>query len=239
MLNIIVPAYNEEGSVKDVLKELLNSKLNGRIIVIDDSSSDNTPHILSSFSEFSKNITVVLNKCHKGYAEVIKQGFRMTGSKDIIVVVSADCCDDVSLIKKMYEQACRGKDIVCASRYVKGGKRIGGLLLKSIGSRVVNKVLHCLTGAPCHDFTNSFKMFHKKVIDSIEIESRGFDIFAELTLKAYLQGFTIVEMPTIWRERDSGKSHFSLFKDGIGYLRWILYGLKYIVLKKRRTNNFV
>jgi len=232
MFNIIIPAYNEEDSIKDVLDDLLNLKLNSRIIVIDDFSSDNTPQILYKLSESNRNITVILNTYHKGYAGVLKQGFKMIAPQDIIVVVAADYCDDISLIEKMYKQACSGKDIVCASRYTKGGKRLGGALLKSIGSRLVNKILYFITGIPCHDFTNSFKMFHKRVIDSIGMESRGFDIFTELVLKAYFEGFIITEIPTVWRERSKGKSHFMLFKDGIRYLRWIFYGLKRIVLRK-------
>jgi len=73
---------------------------------------------------------------------------------------------------------------------------------------------------------NAFKMYRKRVIDSMNIEAKGFEISMEIPLKAYYAGFKITEVPTIWREREKGKSSFKMLKLTPSYLKFYLWGIK-------------
>jgi len=78
-----------------------------------------------------------------------------------------------------------------------------------------------LAGLPTHDATSAFKMYRKSMLDQLQIESdRGFEISIEITVKAFLAGFRITEVPTVWRDRTEGTSNFRLFNWLPYYLRW-------------------
>ncbi|MBU0634324.1 MAG: glycosyltransferase family 2 protein [Candidatus Omnitrophica bacterium] len=227
-INIIIPVYNEQELVNDTLKAVISQlTLDYQIIIVDDCSTDNTLKIVNSFAQTHTNIVVITNTTHQGFAGVLKQGIVLVPEDEVFIPVMADGCDDVGLIEEMYRHICRGADVVCASRYIKGGRRIGGALLKSIGSRFVNWIFAIGTKIPCHDSTNSFKMMRKKACDSFTLESAGFEISAELILKVFVNKYKIVELPTVWRERRKGQSHFRLYKDGKRYIKWLFYGFNY------------
>ncbi|MEK7578527.1 MAG: hypothetical protein AAB456_02315, partial [Patescibacteria group bacterium] len=118
-----------------------------------------------------------------------------------------------------------GYDIVVGSRYIAGGKRLGGSNLKAFFSKFMGKSLCFLIGIPAHDIPNAFKMYRTSILEGMQIESRGFEVSAEIPLKAYFKGAKISEVPTVWRERQAGKSHFKMFKTGPGYLRLYLWAL--------------
>ena len=81
------------------------------------------------------------------------------------------------------------------------------------------------TGIPTRDVANAFKMYRKEVIESINIESTGFEVSMELALKAYFNGFKVTEVPTVWREREKGKSSFKIFNLTPNYSRWYLWAV--------------
>jgi hypothetical protein len=130
----------------------------------------------------------------------------------------------------MAKAAAEGADLVCASRYMKGGKQYGGPFLKGLFSRMAGVSLHWFTGIPTHDISNSFKLYRKAMLDAIPIESAGgFEIGMEITVKAFLQGYKIAEVPTTWTDRAAGVSNFKLWKWLPLYLHWY-----WLCVKSRR-----
>jgi len=78
-----------------------------------------------------------------------------------------------------------------------------------------------LRGMPTHDATNAFKIYDRAMLDAIHIESKGgFELSLEITVKAFLAGYTISETPSTWRDRTAGTSHFKLWKWLPHYLKW-------------------
>ncbi|MGE3804956.1 MAG: glycosyltransferase family 2 protein, partial [Gemmataceae bacterium] len=113
-----------------------------------------------------------------------------------------------------------GADVVAGSRYMEGGKQIGGPLVKRTLSRWAGVSLHCLAGLPVRDATNNFRAYSPRVIE-LPIESTSsFVVAMELTLKAHWQGWKVAEVPTTWRDRTAGQSRFRLFAWTPHYLRW-------------------
>lgn len=224
--SIIIPAHNEENSISKTLDSIMYSvKGEYEIIVVDDHSVDATAGIVSKISATSKNIRLVINKEAPGFANALKSGFKNANS-EVIVPVMADLCDEPDTINKMYAKILEGFDIVCGSRYMRGGMKEGGPKLKTFFSRFYSNSLYFLIGIPTHDVANSFKMYRKAAIDSIAIESMGFEISVELTLKAFFAGYKITEIPTRWLDRKEGHSKFDISKQSRGYLKLYAWALK-------------
>jgi len=151
-------------------------------------------------------------------------------------VVMADYSDDLSVVNNMLDRIIQGYDIVCGSRYMKGGKQTGGPKFKGLLSRTAGLSLHLMTGIPTHDITNSFKMYRKSVLNDIKIESHGgFEIGMEIVVKSFLNGRNITEVPSTWTGRAAGKSRFRLMKWLPGYLRWYIYAIKGRFCKSKPT----
>lgn len=224
-LSIVIPAHNEEENIAEVINKIEQIlDIEHELVVVNDHSTDFTAKIVSGLSKQYANIRLVDNLLEPGFANAIKTGF-INLKTEAVVPIMGDLCDDLSTIKAMLKKIEEGYDVVCGSRYIKGGLRLGGSKIKGFFSSFVGKSLHCLLGVPTHDIANAFKMYRKKVIDAINIESRGFEISMEIPLKAYYLGFKITEVPTVWKERTKGKSSFKMFKLFPGYLRLYTWGI--------------
>ena len=119
--------------------------------------------------------------------------------------------------------------ILCGSRYMKNGKKIGGPILKTLLSRLAGLSLYHLFKIPTHDATNAFKMYRKKIFSKIQIKSTGgFEYSLEIIIKAYKLGYNIAEIPSVWKDREEGKSNFKM-------LQWLP---KYILTYSLIFKNF-
>ena len=137
----------------------------------------------------------------------------------------ADLCDPPEAINVMLETAKReNADIICASRYMKGGSQKGSPAFKGFLSRTAGLTLHCLAGLPTHDPTNSFKLYRKSFLEKVIIESTGgFELGLELVVKANKLGYIVKEVPTAWTGRTAGRSNFKLWQWLPCYLKWYVY----------------
>ncbi len=211
-LSLIIPAHNEEEIISRTVEQIEQAlDLDYEVIVINDHSTDGTGSAVNKLKGIYKNIVLVNNDTGKGFADALRKGFSVAES-DFVIPVMADLCDDPETIKQMYDLAIQGYDIVCGSRYMKGGEKSGGPLIQSFFSRFAGLSLKHLLGVPTCDISNSFKCYGKEVLKRIKTESRGFEISMELTLKAFFLGFKITEIPTVWKGRCIGKSKFYLLR---------------------------
>jgi len=223
--SIIIPARNEEGIIEATLRAIeAGIHKEHEVVVVNDHSNDNTAAIVGRLSQEYNNIRLVNNDDEPGFANALKTGFNQAKT-GILIPVMADLCDDPDTINKMYEKSREGFDIVCGSRYMRKGSKIGGPVLQSFFSRFVGKSLKYLVGIPTSDVSNSFKSYRKSLLDRIQIKSRGFEISMEITLKAYFSGAKITEIPTVWKGRFIGKSKFYLFKVAPKYIKLYLWAI--------------
>ena len=156
----------------------------------------------------------------------IKTGFDVADG-DMALIVMADGADELSNVDEMFKRINKGFDIVCGSRYMRGGKQIGGPWLKKMFSRIAGTSLYYLIALPTHDATNSFKMYRKKCLNGIAIESAvGFELALELVTKAFMNGCKITEVPCIWRDNPDKRSRFKLWRWLPQYLHWYWFAVK-------------
>jgi dolichol-phosphate mannosyltransferase len=226
-INIIVPVYNERENIKLTLAEIERRiKTPHRIFIIYDFDEDNTLSVVEEWMNTNRNVVLVKNKYGRGVLNAIKTGFEAV-EEGVILVTMADLSDDLSKADEMFQKFNEGYDVVCGSRYMKGGKQIGGPWLKKLLSRIAGVSLHYMTGLPTHDVTNSFKMYTKRVLNDIKIESNGgFELGMEIVIKAFQRGYHITEVPSTWRDREKGRTRFQFWKWLPNYMKWYFFAIK-------------
>ena len=231
-ITLIIPVYDEEKNIVDLFVEI-DKKIEHphKALIIYDRDDDTTLKNKDTLVNQYQNIQFVKNEFGHGVIDAFKTGFQMADTK-YIVPIMADLSDMPETVNKMYDRIKEGYDLVVASRYVAGGAKVGGPVIKYILSRIANLSLHYLTGIPTHDMTNAFIMYRKHVVDGIEITSTGgFELTMEIMAKSYLQGYNITEVPTINRDRKAGKSQFKLLAWIFKYIYWYFYLLSKTTMK--------
>jgi len=227
-LNIVIPAFNEAENINVTIKRIEDECTEPHIItVVYDMDEDTTVPVVRQMQKEVDNVFLLKNKYGRGVLNAIKTGFEESTTK-YVVVTMADLSDPPAVINSMYIIAEeQNSDIVCASRYMKGGKQIGGPVVKGLMSRLAGLTLHFLAGVPTHDATNSFKLYRTSFLKQRTIESKGgFELGIELVVKAHVYGYKISETQTIWTDRIAGKSNFKLLKWLPGYLKWYSFAFK-------------
>ena len=223
---IIIPVYNEGENIGDTIKAIEdNIKTPHRIYIVYDFDRDNTVPVAKEFIKNGLDMALVKNPAG-GVVNAIKTGLREAG-EDYLLVTMADLSDDYSVVDDMCGLMSEGYDVVCGSRYMKGGKQVGGPLIKKTISRIAGISLWHLAGLPTHDATNSFKLYRKKMLNSMEIESDGgFEIGIEIVTKAHFSGYKVTEIPCAWTDREKGESRFRIIQWTPKYLKWYFFALK-------------
>ena len=171
-------------------------------------------------------VELVRNNRGRGVLNAIRSGI-LAARAEVVVITMADLSDDLTVVSRMVSLIRdEGFDVVCASRYMRGGRQLGGPPLKGFLSRAAGVSLYWLGGLPVHDATNAFRAYRRSVLAAIPIESTGgFEYSLELTAKAHAMGKRITEVPSTWRDRTAGESRFRLRAWLPKYLRWYLYAL--------------
>lgn len=211
-VSIVIPAHNEQENIVEVIDRIEDTfNMEHELIVVNDHSTDATVSLVQKLIPKYPCVRLVNNLNNPGFANAIRTGFAQV-KEDVVVAVMADLCDDLATLKEMYRKIHEGYDVVCATRYIRGGSRLGGPRVKAFLSCFAGKSLHYFIGIPTSDIANSFKMYRKIVLDKIKSNAKGFEISMEITLKAYFLGFKITELPTVWRERTKGNSSFRVLK---------------------------
>ncbi len=228
-VTIVIPVYNEGENIRRTLAEI-DAKLavEAEVWLVYDNDSDSTlPPARALEGSTRISFRLVKNKYGRGALNAIKTGLE-DATSELVVVTMADLCDPPEVINDMVAAAEREKaDIVCASRYMKGGRQYGGPKFKGFLSHTAGLLLCWFARLPTHDPTNSFKLYRKSFLDSVKIESTGgFELGLELVVKCRAKGGKIVEVPTTWRDRVAGKSNFKLWKWLPNYIRWFMYAFR-------------
>ena len=226
LLHIVTPVYNEGDNFPELYRQVSQIKTPHELIVVYDFDEDNTVPVVKRFQKKDEQLILRKNNRGRGALGALLSGFDYVKDGPLLVIM-ADLCDDLTMVDKMYAEYQKGATVVCPSRYMPGGRQLGGSLFKRTLSRLAGTSLYWIRRIPTHDVTNSFRLYDKAFIDSIEIESTGgFDVTMEITVKAFIQGKKIVELPTTWRDRTAGESNFQLRKWLPSYLHWYLYALR-------------
>lgn len=225
-LTMVLPVFREGEAVAPVLAALDDGvHTPHEILVVYDFDEDPTVPVIERLAAERPAIRGLRNDLGRGVLNAMKAGI-VSSRGEYVLISMADGSDEPHIVDSMVDLARSGADVVAASRYMPGGNQVGGPLVKRSLSRLAGLTLHRVGGIGTHDPTNNFKLYSRRLLESVTIESRaGFELALELTVKAALAGRPIAEVPTTWRDRTAGRSNFRLRKWLPHYLRWYVVAL--------------
>ena len=204
MLSVVVPTYNEAGSLP-TLAERLHTALTGRdweLIVVDDGSPDGTADVAAALAPRIP-VRVVRRAGKAGLASAVVAGFDAARG-DVLLVMDADLSHPPEVVPALVEALEHGADLAVGSRYVTGG----GVMDWPLKRRAVSRVA-CLMGnllVPVRDATSGFFALRRSVVDGVKLNPIGFKIGFEVIARGRYK--TVVEVPYIFRDRELGASKF-------------------------------
>jgi glycosyltransferase involved in cell wall biosynthesis len=222
-----VPVYNEGENAEPTLRGVVEGTRTRplEVLVVYDMDEDTTVPVVERMQGEMPELRLHRNTLGRGVLNAIKSGLAAARAPYVLVTMG-DGSDDPKDIDAMYAMARSGADVVAGSRYVRGGRQLGGPLLKRSMSRAAGLSLHWLGGLPIHDATSNFRLYSRRLLDRVTIESTGgFELGIELTVKAYILGMRVAEVPTTWRDRTAGQSRFQLWNWLPRYLYWYRKGM--------------
>ena len=227
-----MPVYNEGEAIEPVLRNVSDFvKTPREILVVWDFDADTTKPVVERLAAEIPGLRGVRNDLGRGVLNAMKSGIAEARG-EFVLISMADGSDEPHLVDQMVALAREGADIVAPSRYMRGGSQVGGPRLKRLMSRTAGLTLHWIGGVRTHDATNNFKLYSRRFLESVRIESQGgFELAIELTVKATLAGRRVAELPTTWRDRTAGQSNFKMRAWLPRYLRWYFVAMRARILR--------
>ncbi len=206
-LSIIVPVFNEEDTIMDLLKKLdgVECGIQKEIVVVNDGSTDNTHKQLLKTKKIVKDIRIISYKKNKGKGHAIRQGIENIKG-EIMIIQDADFEYDPhqipTLIKPIIEDQY---NVVYGSRFLGSYKNMGLPFL--FGNKFLTFITNFLFCSQLTDIETCYKIIHKDVLRKLNLKSDGFEIEAEITAKILKYGYKIKEIPIRYkaRSKEAGK----------------------------------
>ena len=217
-LSVIIPVYNEVGTVLDVIKKVKEAPIDKEIIVVDDGSTDGTRSLLE---RSGAGIKVFFHETNQGKGAAIRMAIpNITG--DIVIIQDADLEYDPSEYPRLIAPILEGKaDVVYGSRFLGGPHRVL-LFWHFVGNRMVTTFSNMLTDLNLTDMETGYKAFRAEVMKRIRIESTRFGFEPEITAKVAKMGCRVFEVPISYSGRDYSEGKKINWKDGIAAIYWII-----------------
>ncbi len=227
-LSIVIPAYNERGSITETVQSLYTTlsaySIDHEIVVVNDNSKDDTISVLEDLQTSVPTLVHYTNKGPNGFGYAVRYGLeRFSG--DCVAVFMADLSDDPEDLVRFYNTMIQENvDCVFGSRFMKGGKLFDYPFHKLIMNRMANNIIRLVIGTKYNDATNAFKLYKRQTIEGIKpLLSPHFNLTIELSLKSIVRGYTYKVVPNSWRNRKAGVSKLKLREMGSRYFFILMY----------------
>ena len=216
LLSIIIPVYNEEltvGNVIDGVKRILQQQgLNHEIIVVDDCSYDNS---LEAAKKHSVRIYTLKQHLGKGYA--LRAGF-LRAKGDVIITIDSDGSHNPEELPRVLSPILEDKaDLVIGSRY-QNQKSVAARKLNAFGVKLFNSLIQFLTGVATSDSQSGYRSMRRMVLENQNLKSGGYEIESEMLVKIAKRNFRIDEVPISFEQRTYGRSGVDPIVDGFKIL---------------------
>jgi len=220
-LSVIIPVYNEEKTVKEIINKVksVNLDIEKEIIIVDDSSKDSTRDILKKIKDDS--IKVYYHEKNKGKGAAVRTGLN-NSSGEIIVIQDADLEYNPKEYPLLLDPILNGKEkVVYGSRFK--GRILGDLILSHYyGNKLLTLVTRILYLHGVSDMETCYKMFRREVLDGINLKAKRFDFEPEITAKIIKKGYNIYEVPITYHMRSFKEGKKIHWTDGIKALYYLV-----------------
>src|SRR5215211_7788360 len=210
---LVLPTFNEAGNLEPLVRDALtNLPAGSRVLVVDDNSPDGTGEIAERLAT-ELPVEVLHRPGKEGLASAYIAGFQhvLERGAALVLQMDADFSHDPHDLSRLIEASARA-DLVLGSRYVPGGGVQDWSAIRQGISRGGSAYARLTLGIEVKDLTGGFKCFHRRVLESIDLErisSQGYAFQVETTYRALQAGFNVLEIPIIFKDRRVGNSKMS------------------------------
>jgi glycosyltransferase involved in cell wall biosynthesis len=220
-LSVVMPVYNEQDTVEEMIRRVLQVPLQIELIVVDDGSKDRTREILGGLAR-ELNFKLFLQPSNRGKGAALRRGFHeVTG--DLVVIQDADLEYSPEEYPQLIQLICEGRaDVVYGSRFL--GRHRVFLFTHYAGNRLLTLITNVLYNTMLTDMETCYKVMRAEVLRSFTLESNGFGIEPELTAKIFKRHYRVYEVPITYDGRGYEEGKKIGWRDGVVAL-WVL--LKY------------
>lgn len=219
-LSVVIPVYNEKDFLRDLVQRVEATDYDKEILLIDDCSTDGTQKILEEYKG-REGFRVLYHSRNQGKGAALRTGFtHATG--DIIIIQDADLEYDPKDYGTLLEPILDGRaDVVYGSRFLGGPHRVL-FYWHSVGNKFLTTLSNMFTNLNLTDMETGYKVFSKKVIDSITLKCNRFGFEPEITNKIAKKNFRVYEVPISYSGRDYSEGKKITWKDGVAALWFIV-----------------
>ena len=228
-LSVLVPVYNEERTLEEVVRRVCAVQLPKEIILVDDGSKDRSREILARLKDQSErandplnHIQVFLQPENQGKGAAIKTAIsHITG--DVVLVQDADLEYDPKDYPSLLEPIQDGSaDVVYGTRFAGGGAHRVLFFWHSLGNRTLTLLSNMLTNLNLSDMEVGYKVFRAEILKGIELKSNRFGFEPEITVKLAKRGYRFYEVPISYHGRTYEEGKKITWKDGIAALYYMI-----------------
>jgi glycosyltransferase involved in cell wall biosynthesis len=219
-LSVIVPVYNERNTVAEIIRRIRSARvpLEVEVVVVDDGSSDGTEKVLSAIQD--STVRVITHARNRGKGAAVRTGLA-SAKGDLVIIQDADLEYDPEDWPRLLEPVLKGKaKVVYGSRFT--GERMNMLPSHWVGNRFLALVTNILYRSTLSDMETCYKLFDRRVLDGITINSDRFEFEPEITAKVLRRGYRIYEVPISYAGREVSEGKKISWHDGFGALTTLL-----------------
>lgn len=198
-ISVIVPVYNEEKTIKNVIDRIQRVAIDKEIIIVDDCSKDGTHEVLKAIQKEYPQIKVVYSNPNRGKGYAIKYGFKFA-TGDVVIIQDADLEYNPEDYLKIAERYIKeNADIVYGSRF--RGKCENMSFFQIFANKFFNFLTNMIHGSRLTDTCTCYKSFKADVIKNLPLDSDGFEICHEINAKLLKRRYNIIEVPIDYHAR--------------------------------------
>lgn len=223
-LSIVIPVYNEENTLHELVGRVLKSPYEKEVILVDDCSQDGSAAILRELAEKHPEIRVLSHAENRGKGGALATGFAEV-SGDVVLIQDADLEYDPGDYPVLLRPIEEGKaDVVFGSRFLGGPYVRVHLFWHYLGNRFLTLVSNAFTNLNLTDMETCYKVFRREVASKLDIKSRTFAVEPEMTAKVARQRVRVFEVPISYSGRDYAEGKKIGLKDAFialfAIVRW-------------------
>jgi glycosyltransferase involved in cell wall biosynthesis len=223
-VSFLIPAFNEQATIGEVLDRIEALELDWQIIVIDDGSTDGTADVVEKWSATRPGV-VLIRKPNGGKGSALRAGIpHIVG--DVTVIQDADMEYDPAEVPELIAPIVRGRaDVVFGSRLAGGRPQRAYLFWHLVGNRFLSLLTGVLFNTTIGDMETGYKVFRTEVLQSLELRQNDFSIEPEITAKICLQDLRVYQLPISYYGRTHAEGKHISWRDGFKAI-WVLVRIR-------------